>query len=254
VALERRTYTPAEEIALTTQVEGCCPLCGRVLFYKKKGRTYRYYELAHIYPLNPKPAETEDLKGVELLSMDRNDPDNQIPLCTGCHTRFDKPRTREEYEELFRVKHSLIERARQRALMREYPIEDGIHQIVVALGSVSFDEVSEVDLTLDPQTVDTKCKTALSELLIRKIKRNVTDYYPYVKREFRALEQEYPTKSQLIYSQVRTFYLKQKSLGLPKQEVYQNIVAWFQNVTKTDTIEAPEVIAAFFVQNCEVLD
>ena len=68
------------------------------------------------------------------------------------------------------------------------------------------------------------------------------------------MEQEYPTKSQLIYSQVRTFYLKQKSLGLPKQEIYQNVVMWFQNATKTDMIEAPEVIAAFFVQNCEVLD
>ena len=254
MALERRSYTTAEEIALTTQVESCCPLCGTALFYKKKGHTHRFYELAHIYPLNPKPAEAEELKDVELLSDDRNDLDNQIPLCTGCHTRFDKPRTRAEYEELFRVKRGLIERTRQRALMREYPIEDGIHQIVVALGNARFDEAGEEDLTLDPQTVDAKCKMAMPELIIRKIKKNVTDYYPHVKREFRVLEEEYPTKSQLIYSQVRTFYLKQKSLGLPKQEIYQNVVAWFRNVTKTDMIEAPEVIAAFFVQNCEVFD
>jgi hypothetical protein len=65
-----------------------------------------------------------------------------------------------------------------------------------------------------------------------------------VRREFRALEQESPTKSQLIYSQVRTFYLMQKDLGLPKAEIYQNIVAWFRNVTKTNMIEAPEVTAA----------
>jgi hypothetical protein len=229
-------------------------LCGTALFYKKNGRTYRYYQLAHIYPLNPTPAEAEELKDVELLSVNRNDLENQIPLCTGCHTRFDKPRTRAEYEELFRVKRSLIERARQRTLMREYPIEEGIHQIVLALGNVSFEESAEEDLTLDPQTVDAKCKTAMPELIIRKIKRNVTDYYPHVKREFRILEEEYPTKSQLIYSQVRTFYLKQKSLGLPKQEIYQNVVTWFRTVTKTDMIEAPEVIAAFFVQNCEVFD
>ena len=254
MALERRTYTPAEEIALTTQVEGYCPLCGTALFYKKRGRNYRCYELAHIYPLNPTPAEAEELKDVELLSTDRNDPDNQIPLCTGCHTRFDKPRTRAEYEELFRVKRGLINRALQRALMREYPIEAGIHQIVVALGNVSFDEARGEDLALDPKTVNAKCKTALPELIVRKIKRNVTDYYPHVKREFRALEQEYPSKSQLIYSQVRTFYLKQKSLGLQKQDIYQNIVTWFQSVTKTEMIEAPEVIAAFFVQNCEVFD
>jgi uncharacterized protein YbaR (Trm112 family) len=254
VALERRSYTQADEIALTTQVDGCCPLCGTALFYKKKGRSHRLYELAHIFPLNPKQVEVEELKVVELLSADRNDLDNLIPLCTGCHTRFDKPRTRAEYDNLFQIKRRLIECERQRALMREYPIEDGIHQIVAALGNVSFNEAVDEDLSLDPQSVDAKCKSALPELIIRKIKRNVTDYYPYVQREFRALEQESPTKSQLIYSQVRTFYLKQKDLGLPKKEIYQNVVAWFQNVTKTDMIEAPEVIAAFFVQNCEVLD
>jgi hypothetical protein len=82
----------------------------------------------------------------------------------------------------------------------------------------------------------------------------VTDYFPHVQREFRALEQEYPAKSQLIYSQVRTFYLKQKSLGLPKTEIYRNVVTWFRSVPHTEMIEAHEVIAAFFVQNCEVLD
>jgi len=254
VALARRSYTQAEEIALNTQVEGCCPLCGTELFYKKNGRALRFYELAHIFPLNPKPIEAEELKGVELLSADRNDLDNIIPLCTGCHTRFDKPRTRAEYEELFRLKRGLIERERQRALMREYPIEDGIHQIVATLGNANFDEATSEDLNLDPRSIDDKCKSEVSKLIIRKIKRNVTDYYPYVQREFRLLEQESPTKSELIYSQVRTFYLKQKSLGVPKQEIYQNVVTWFRNVTKSDMIEAPEVIAAFFVQNCEVLD
>jgi hypothetical protein len=254
VALERRSYTQAEEIALNTQVEGCCPLCGVALFHKKKARTFRFYELAHIFPLNPTSTEAEELKDVPLLSADRNDLDNIIPLCTGCHTRFDKPRTREEYQELFQLKRGLIERERQRTLMREYPIEDAIRHIVSALGSISFTEAEDGSLNLDPMSVDEKCKLAVSELIIRKIKRNVTDYYPYVQRQFRELEQEMPNKSQLIYSQVRTFYLKQKDLGLPKQDIYQNVVAWFRNVTRSDMIEAPEVIAAFFVQDCEVLD
>jgi hypothetical protein len=224
------------------------------LFYKKKNRMHRHYELAHVYPLNPTSAEVTELKDVEQLSADRNDPDNLIPLCTGCHTKFDKPRTRSEYEELCQIKRGLIERARQRTLMREYPIEDAIHLIVATLGNVTFDEAVEEDLTWDPKSVDAKCKSDLPQIIIRKIKRNVADYYPHVQKEFRTLEQQYPTKSQLIYAQVRAFYLKQKSLGRPKTEIYQNIVTWFQNVTKTDAIEAPEVIAAFFVQNCEALD
>jgi hypothetical protein len=66
VAFERRSFTPAEEIALTTQVEGCCPLCGTGLFYKKKGRTYRYYKLAYIYTLKPKPAEAKAAQSIAL--------------------------------------------------------------------------------------------------------------------------------------------------------------------------------------------
>ena len=252
--LERRSYTPAEELSLTTQVDGCCPLCGTPLFHKKRARTYRCYELAHIYPLNPTPVEADELKDVELLCIDRNDLDNLIPLCPGCHTRYDKPRTLDEYGALFRVKRGLIEHARQRTLMREYPLEDAIHQIVAVLSNIKFDETALEDPTLDPQSIDRKCRKAVQPLTIRKIKRNVSDYYPHVKREFHSLEQEYPAASQLIYSQVRTFYLKQKSLGLPKQDIYQNVVTWLRNVTKTDIVDAPEVIAAFFVQNCEVLD
>ena len=228
-------------------------MCGTTLFYKKKGRTYRCYELAHIYPLNPQPAEVEELKDVELLSVDRNDLDNQIPLCTGCHTRFDKPR------HPFGVRRAFPGQARPHWTReatrsnREYPIEDDSSN---CRGSrkCQLRRSGRRGSNPRPQSIDAKCKAALPQLIIRKIKRNVTDYYPYVRREFRALEQEYPTKSQLIYSQVRTFYLKQKSLGLPKQEIYQHVVTWFPNITKTDMIEAPEVIAAFFVQNCEVLD
>lgn len=224
------------------------------MFHKKKTRTFRFYELAHIFPLNPTPAEELELRDVSLLSVDRNDPNNIIPLCTGCHTRFDKPRTREEYLELYELKRTLIERERQRALMRDYPIEDAIRNIITALGTNSFEETDDATLNLDPQSVDGKCRPEVSELVIRKIKRNVSDYYPYVQRQFRELEREMPNKSQLIFSQVRTFYLKQKDLGLPKQDIYQNVVTWFRSQTRSEMIEAPEVIAAFFVQDCEVLD
>lgn len=258
MALARRSYSKAEEIALGTQVEGCCPICGEELFFEKtlksKQRLFISYELAHIFPLNPTAAEVEELKDVPRLSEDPNDPDNIIPLCTGCHTRFDKPRTREEYLEMFRLKSNLLERERQRALMRQYPMEDAIRLIVNALGDAELSLADEEILSLDPKTVDQKCRPEVSELVIRKIKRNVTDYYVFVQGQFRELEQQMPLKSQVIYTQVRSFYMKQKELGLPKQDIYQNVVAWFRTVTQSEMIEAPEVIAAFFVQDCEVLD
>jgi hypothetical protein len=258
VALARRSYSKAEEIALGTQVDGCCPVCGVDLFFEKtlksKQRLFIAYELAHVYPLNPTPTEAEELKDVPRLSGDPNDPDNIIPLCTGCHTRFDKPRTREEYLEMFRLKSNLLERERQRVLMRQYPMEDAIRLIVNALGVAELSLADEDILSLDPRTVDEKCRPEVSELVIRKIKRNISDYYVFVQSQFRNLEQQMPNKSQLIFTQVRSFYMKQKELGLSKQDIYQNVVAWFRTVTQSEMIEAPEVIAAFFVQDCEVLE
>lgn len=46
-------YSAAQQTALVTQVNRVCPLCVELLYYKKKGRSFKDYELAHIYPLNP---------------------------------------------------------------------------------------------------------------------------------------------------------------------------------------------------------
>ncbi|MBU3988453.1 MAG: hypothetical protein KJ702_03930 [Gammaproteobacteria bacterium] len=50
----RRDYNDAEIAALLSQVGSRCPLCDDLLFYRKKQRQYKGYELAYIYPLNPR--------------------------------------------------------------------------------------------------------------------------------------------------------------------------------------------------------
>ena len=120
----RRAYSEAEAVALVSQVDGHCPLCDAALFNKKNSRTFKVYELAHIYPLNPSPAEIAELAASPRLHEDVNDPDNIIPLCPRCHEIFDKPRTAKEYAELYQVKQLALEAERQRALANQYPLED----------------------------------------------------------------------------------------------------------------------------------
>lgn len=115
----RRKYTQAEEIALTTQVDSCCPLCGEGLFYEKRSGTFKNYELAHIFPLNPKLEELKELANAIRLHGDVNHPDNIIPLCTACHTKFDKPRTIDEYNKLYLLKRKVLDRANHRALITQ---------------------------------------------------------------------------------------------------------------------------------------
>lgn len=254
MANDRRTYTLAEEVALTTQVGGDCPLCGKALFYIKRSRSYKNYELAHIYPLNPTPEEIEELKAVPLLNADVNHPDNQIPLCTECHTKFDKPRTRGEYADLYKVKKGLLERQAQKALFSAYPLEAEIGRIVTSLQVLTVTGGALSDLSLDAKSLEDKFDKTLSGLTRRRIKNAVGDYYQHVRDEFKRLEQDVPSSAILIFSQVRTYYLKQKSLGLSQQAVFANVVEWIRVSTNPKIDEAAEIVAAFFVQNCEVFE
>jgi ATP-dependent exoDNAse (exonuclease V) alpha subunit len=251
---DRRSYSQAEQLALTTQVGGECPLCGCALFYTKNSRSYKGYELAHIYPLNPTAEELRELDGVMTLSADVNHPDNLIPLCVGCHPRFDKPRTRAEYEELVKVKKALIARAFNRALFGSYPIEEDLRKIISRLHQIHLadDEIS--DLQLKAKKADDKFDPSLPNLTRRKIKQSIADYYQHIQKEFKELELTTPNASEVIYSQVKTFYKKQKSLQLPQSVQFENVVEWFVAATKPETKEAAEIMAAFFVQNCEVFE
>lgn len=250
----RRTYSQAQEVALTTQVGGNCPLCDDQLFYTKKSQSRKQYELAHIYPLNPTPDEISDLKDVVRLNEDVNHPDNLIPLCVKCHSRFDKPRTREEYEELAEIKTKLIEKQSQRSLLREYPLQVEIQQVIARLNDVDFTQLGTAGLEFDAKSLDDKFDHSLLKITQRKIRNAVTDYYPLVKEGFRDLEFDVPGTSESIYLQVRRYYIKQRSLGLSQQRIFENIVEWLQITTDSENHDAPEIVASFFVQNCEVFD
>jgi hypothetical protein len=250
---ERRQYNVAELSALVAQVDSKCPLCGVGLFYSKKSRTYRGFEVAHIYPLNPSATEEKVLENEPRLHDDVNHLDNLIPLCTACHTKFDKPRTVEEYRKLFEIKSKAIQRAKQREIQAAYDLEREIGQVVDALHTaIPVDGKSE--LAYDPKSIGEKLSGGMPLPTTNKIKHNVADYYQFVREKFLEIERENPTVTELIYVQVKALYLKQKSLGLSQQEIFAHVVEWLSARTKPKTIEAAEIVASFFVQNCEVFE
>lgn len=251
---KRKKLPTALEVSLTTQVGSACPKCWMPLFYEKHGRQYRAYEIAHIYPLNPTKLEVNVLANESRLSQDVNHPNNLIPLCERCHGIFDKPRTVSEYQELYELKQRLIRAAAQIEIRAKYPLEEAISKVVVALHSYDAQLNSPANLSYSPISVDHKLGDSISPILRRKIKINVSDYFQFIKKKFLELEEDDPNCSELICSQVKSYYLQQKTLQLPKQEIYSNIVDWFHKKAGSETVEAAEIVASFFVQNCEVFE
>ncbi len=250
---DRRTYSEAETVALVAQVDGRCPLCDAALFNKKRSRTYKVYELAHIYPLNPLASEVTELAHSPRLHADVNDPDNIIPLCPRCHEIFDKPRTADEYAMLYRVKSEALQGERQRTLAAQYPLEEQIASIVAQLHDSALD-ADAGELQLLARTLDQKLDGTMPPPTKRKVRHAVEDYFTHVRAAFLELERTDPGCSQVIFGQVRTFYLKQKSLQLTQADVFANVVQWIRGHAQARTLESAEVVASFFIQNCEVFE
>lgn len=254
MANRRRKLSSGEEMALISQVSRACPLCDELIFYtKENGRTQRGYEIAHIYPLNPTAEETRLLKAEERLTVDPNHIDNLIPLCLKCHGQFDKPRTREEYRELLSIKRSHIRREQLQSLQARYPLEREIQEVMSALYEEHID-ISTLDLSYDPKTLDQKLNNSITRPTKRIIHHHVKDYFQYIRRKLLEFESSNPTAAELISSQIRTFYLSQKGCAVSQEETFKNVVSWMVSKTNPSTADAAEIVAAFFVQNCEVFE
>lgn len=252
---KRKKLSDAQHTALTTQIDGVCPLDMEPLFYKKGQKSYKNYEIAHIYPLNPTPDEEILLQGEERLGDDVNHEDNLIPLCSLCHGKFDKPRTIDEYRKLVAIKKRAIERSGQRELWKEHHIEEDILKIVDAIYSdADADEDIEEEITFTSMKVDEKLNGSISKPTRRKIKNNVKDYYTFVREKLALLDKAGECTSEIISFQIKAFYLVQKRKGVTQQAAFDNIVNWLNAKTKSETKDAAEIVTSFFIQNCEVFE
>jgi hypothetical protein len=253
-AKNREQYSDAQEVALVTQVDSVCPLCTCPLFYKKGGKSFKAYEIAHIYPLNPTDDEVNLLSSEEKLGNgDVNHEDNVIPLCKSCHGKYDKPRTIAEYRTLLGIKKELIERSGQQALWAQHPIEDDIILIIEKLCTEDLNDPG-VEITYDPKIIDEKCDDTITSLTARKIRKHVSDYYPWLKRQMADIDKGSPGASDLISLQVKGFFLKQKQRGISQHAIFHNIAEWICRKTQSQSLDAAEIVTSFFVQNCEVFE
>jgi DNA-directed RNA polymerase subunit RPC12/RpoP len=251
----RKKYTENENILLYNEVDGQCPICSVELMYKKKEKSYKKFEIAHIYPLNPTSIEKILLKDEEKLSLDLNDLKNVICLCVDCHTKFDRPRTIKEYKEMVQIKKKIIKTNEERTLWSNHNIETSINKIIEMLVSKSdFEDEENINLTYDPKKIDDKTNETITVLTKRKIKRNVEDYFLFIKKKFNEVDKLQPVTSEVIASQIKTYYLKMKQHYKSQKDIFDGLVNWLNIKTDNVSVDASEIIISYFVQNCEVFE
>ncbi len=249
MANDRKVYTDNENLLLYSQVEGICPICTRSLYYEKGGKIYKKYELAHIYPLNPKPDEELLLRNEKRLSSDVNSIDNIIPLCLDCHEKFDKPRTVEEYRLLYHIKELLMKKSKIMNIYSLFSIEDEIREVLSRL-EVDNGELARLEYTA--LKVEEKADSTLPLLLKKQITNDVIEYFKFIQDIFVEIDRGTPNKFDTLAMQIKGFYYKCKQTTQNQEEIFRSIVDWIHSKTGKHSLRACEIIASFFVQDCEV--
>jgi hypothetical protein len=247
---KRKKLTPNENAILLAEVENMCPLCTKPLMYEKKGKKEKLFEGAHIYPLNPTPEEVKLLKDEERLHEDVNNLNNIIAICGDCHKKFDNPRTAEEYRSILSIKKNILIKNQTRAKYHEYQIESEIKNVIMML-SEEFNEESDNTLNLKAIKLNDKANKTLSPITKRKIRMEITEYYPFIKEQFKQLDKQFPNSFDRIATQIKSFYLTISKSETSQEVVYAQVTEWLAK--KTDSsLYACGIMVSFFIQNCEV--
>lgn len=247
----RKSPSPNQNSVLLAQVDQLCPLCNDTLMYSKHGILYRNYDVAHIYPLNPKRSEAVLLDGVNRLSSDPNHIDNLIPLCKNCHGKFDKPRTIDEYNILYDVKKVCIEKHAARSIIRDHQVSSALRALLAStLSANAAPESSE--LTYRAMSVDSKVGESMNPIDINSIKHNVIDYFGHIQDLMALAEAESPGSTDIMSLEIKHFYSIMCQTSDDHKVIYDHIVDWLSRQIQPHEETAADIIASFFVQNCEI--
>lgn len=247
----RRKFSENEKMLLYNEVNGRCPICGTVLSYEKNGEINKAFEVAHIYPANPRPGEVILLKHEERPSEDVNDLKNVIAVCRICHKKFDTPRTTEEYRAWVRMKRKLLQDAEIKNTYALFNIEAEIKAILEKLNNETIEE-ELVQLSYDSLKIDQKTNDSMPFVIKRTIKSDVVDYFDYIRRLFIEIDKATPYKFDTLAAQINGFHYKCMQINPNQERVYTALVDWLNEKTDLYSKRACEIVVAYFIQDCEV--
>ena len=248
---DRKKLTKYEFAELISEVDGLCPLCTQELITLDGNRQAALSQAAHIYPHSPTASEKEILKDVPRLSSDDESIENMIMLCPNCHHKFDNPRSREGYMQLYALKQQLTKRTLARKYYQKHSIEDDLVIVLQCVGNVDT-TTDERKLSYNAMSISKKMNVDASDIVKRMVTRDVRDYYLPIRDALIQLEHDAPGKSELIAKEVALFYAELKTKSLCQDDIYYGINDWLDAKTKRQYTLITPLITAFYIQNCEV--
>lgn len=255
MAGKRDNYTENQHSILYGETDGNCPLCTQPIMFTKLGslKPSKGYEIAHIYPLNPTPAQIKDLVKYP-VPMDINSLGNVIALCPSCHTKYDKDFKLEELIRLQEIKTGFLNDAQAKLTISKYTLQEEVYEILDTITTYDQNDDGLSALNFDISTIDEKLKTGMSPLQKREIKINAVEYYIRIRDHVKRLELDDQYAVRILQSQIKTYYLAMQQKHPNNKDLVFNYVAKWISAKTNKSILASKILTSFFVQNCEVFD
>jgi hypothetical protein len=237
---------PNSDMYLLMEAGGVCPLCRKSLIGEKDADdAVSLYRVVSVYPKN-----ADQLGDAVVTPINLTARDNCAVLCLDHANAYETNTTRNDYLRL---------RAAKETLRRNYLAQDTTDrmflegQIAVVIRRIAAAGVSDLTEELSMNALCIADKITNDNVpLITKTKSYAVSYYNFIKAVFSGLEREGKLSFDDVAQDVQSCYKKLLSRNLTQGEIFTQITNWFKGKANSNDDLACEIIAAFFVQNCEV--
>lgn len=222
---------PTSDYYLLAECGSSCPICGKQLTENIRNTSIKKYEV---------------------IQYDFLDSSNdKLCLCRDCADIYDGELFEDEAQLILSTKAILVRDAQLKTLSNSAKLEKDILEVINNLSSIDPSTIT-INLPLDAVNLKSKIHSS-NPMLAYDINEKVTSFYNTVRNIFSNLEGDGIINFEIIASQVRLYYLRLEQESLEQSQIYERVTQWiFESSGNNSNKIACQIIAAFFVQNCEV--
>lgn len=235
------------DFPLLSEVNNECPLCRSPLVKTVKGTSLMKYGIVQIFPegLDKDASDEFCAARTPIKRLDSND--NKIALCSDCAEAYEVDPELDEYIQLFDLKQEITQSYSIRQEIAKMDLEDEINEIVAILAGIKS-ITSLQKLEMKALCLEQKIQPE-NAILRHSLQEKVLTYYRFIEDAFSRVG-----NFNLVASEMKLIYEKLETHHLSQDEIYSQVANQIYVKAKNGFKHrlASDIIAAFFVQNCEV--
>lgn len=235
------------DLPLLSEVDNECPLCHSPLVKTIKGISVKKYNIVRIFPEGLDDDTNDEFCAARTPAKRLDSNDNKIALCNDCAEAYEADQELDEYVRLFDLKEDVSHSYSFRQEIAGMDLEDEINEIVAMLAGLKS-TTSLQKLEMGALRIDQKILPE-NAILKHSLQEKVLTYYRFIEDAFSRVG-----NFDLVASEIKLMYEKLEARNISQDEIYIQVATQIHSSTKIGFRHwlASYIIAAFFVQNCEV--